>query len=184
MAIFTDEFKGNFKREGERLGSHFYRDFSNAVSLWWLHLAILIMLIFSTRIMSSFGIVGINAWWEQYSVLNPNVTLEQTTTYWYFLIADRLLFIATALEMCYVALLVLVWGIGDMKRMEAKAKETQELEMDIIPEKEVKSTKVPKCPICKKNMDVIKKGTNLDKTCERYLCKNCGKYFQKKPKEN
>jgi hypothetical protein len=140
--------------------------------------------------MSTFGIVGINAWWEQYSALNPNVTLEQTTTYWYFLVADRLLFLATALEMCYVALLVLVWGIGDMKRMEAKAKESKEIEIHLWDdsllekqkptEKDCKSIKVPKCPICKKNMDVIRRGMNFDKTSERFFCKSCGKYFQKK----
>jgi hypothetical protein len=175
MAIFSDEFKTN----AEKIGNLFHRDFSNALSLWWLHVILLFALILGTRIMSTFGVIGINAWWEQYSILNPNMLIEQTTTYWYFVIADVLLFAATAIEFCYVGILLIVWGIGDMKQLEAKAKENAKDRDNAFPALK----KTPKCPICKNNMDVIRKGMNADKSCDRFLCKSCGKYFQKKEKE-
>lgn len=158
MAIFSEEFY----KIAERIGNGFYKDFSNSLSTWWLHVIILLSLIMGYGVMSQFGIVGINAWWEQYTVLNPNVVLEQTTMYWFFIIADRLLFLATLFEFCYVWILFIVWSLGDMKRLETKATDK----------------KTPTCPNCKNDMDVIRKGTN--KGIERFCCKSCGKYFQKK----
>jgi hypothetical protein len=175
MAIFSEEFKTN----AEKVGNLFHRDFSNALSLWWLHVILLFSLILGSRIMATFGVRGLNAWWAQYSILNPNIVFEQTTTYWYFIIADWLLFLAAALELCYVVILFLVWCVGDMKRMEAKAKENADDWDNAIPV----TKKIPKCPNCKNNMDVIRKGMNVDKSYERFFCKSCGKYFQKRPKE-
>jgi len=191
MGIFSNKFK----KSAEKFATIMHRDFSNPLNFVWLHIVILFALIIGAGVMSIFGGIGMQAWWQQYSTTNPNVIPEQTVQYWVWIIADKLLAIAIALQACYLTILFIVWVLTGTKRLEQMAITKRLDQLAIIKNKKTEYpldndptppitasvittiTFAPVCPDCKNTYTIIKKGIQNGKI--RYLCKKCGRYFQK-----
>jgi hypothetical protein len=117
MKIFTQEFSESSKKFGE--------DFQKYLSKSSTHLPFvfvaLVMQVLGMVLLVPFANVGVMAWWNDYSKLNPNVIIEQTMQYWQFNVANVLIS-GSFIILTFVVFLMLVGWMPVDKQFKPKVK--------------------------------------------------------------
>jgi len=194
MDIFTKEFASI----GQRLSKIVNNETLDVRNLLGVALIVWICILIGFGSLIQFATIGINTWWMQYSVTNPNVLPESTTIYLSFMGAILAIKIALAVQTLFIGLLLYLVLVRIKTDRDKRIDEKQALinsarykpvtytvydappqQPDIIIAQPPKPATTPECrppcPFCNTNKHLIKNGTRDGNN--RYYCKECRKYF-------